>query len=39
MSYIDGFVLPLKEARLDEYRKMAETFAEKVAGMVRGLPV
>ena len=29
MTYIDGFVLPLKDAKLDEYRKMAETFAAK----------
>lgn len=29
MSYIDGFVLPLKDAKLDEYRKMAEMFARK----------
>jgi len=29
MSYIDGFVLPLKEEKLDEYRKMAEMFAGK----------
>ena len=29
MSYIDGFVLPLKEEKLDEYRGMAEMFARK----------
>jgi uncharacterized protein YbaA (DUF1428 family) len=29
MSYIDGFVLPLNEAKLDSYRTMAETFAAK----------
>jgi uncharacterized protein YbaA (DUF1428 family) len=29
MSYIDGFVLPLKEEKLEEYRAMAETFARK----------
>ncbi len=29
MSYIDGFVLPLKEEKLDEYRAMAEMFARK----------
>jgi uncharacterized protein YbaA (DUF1428 family) len=29
MSYIDGFVLPLKDEKLDEYRKMAEMFARK----------
>lgn len=29
MSYIDGFVLPLKEGNLDAYKAMADTFAEK----------
>ena len=29
MSYVDGFVLPLKESKLEEYRTMAETFAGK----------
>ena len=29
MSYIDGFILPLKDGKLDEYRKMAEMFANK----------
>jgi uncharacterized protein YbaA (DUF1428 family) len=29
MSYIDGFVLPLKDEKLDEYRAMAETFERK----------
>lgn len=29
MSYIDGFVLPLKDAKLDQYRGMAEMFARK----------
>jgi uncharacterized protein YbaA (DUF1428 family) len=29
MAYIDGFVLPLKEEKLDEYRAMAETFERK----------
>jgi uncharacterized protein YbaA (DUF1428 family) len=29
MSYIDGFVLPLKEEKIDNYRAMAETFAAK----------
>ncbi len=29
MSYIDGFVLPLKDDKLDEYRKMADMFAAK----------
>ena len=33
MSYIDGFVLPLKEGKLDDYRKMAESFAEKAAAL------
>ncbi len=25
MSYVDGFVLPVPEGKLEEYRKMAET--------------
>ena len=29
MSYIDGFVLPLKDDKLDEYTKLAEMFAKK----------
>lgn len=29
MSYIDGFVLPLNESKLDEYRQMADMFARK----------
>jgi uncharacterized protein YbaA (DUF1428 family) len=29
MSYIDGFVLPLKEGKKEAYREMAETFAAK----------
>jgi uncharacterized protein YbaA (DUF1428 family) len=29
MSYIDGFILPLKDAKLEEYRAMAEAFASK----------
>lgn len=29
MAYVDGFVLPVKKDRLEEYRKMAE-LAEKV---------
>ena len=29
MSYIDGFILPLKDAKLDEYREMAEMFSRK----------
>ncbi len=31
MSYIDGFILPLKDEKLDEYRRMAEMFARKAA--------
>lgn len=31
MSYIDGFILPLNDDKLDEYRGMAETFARKAA--------
>ena len=33
MSYIDGFVLPLKDEKLDDYRKMAEFFAGKAAAL------
>jgi len=29
MSYIDGFILPLSKGKEDEYRKMAEMFADK----------
>ena len=29
MSYIDGFVLPLPNGKEEEYRKIAQTFAEK----------
>lgn len=29
MSYLDGFILPLKEDKLDEYRAIAQTFARK----------
>jgi len=29
MSYVDGFILPLKEERLEEYRAMAEMFERK----------
>jgi uncharacterized protein YbaA (DUF1428 family) len=29
MSYIDGFVLPLKHDKLEEYTKLAEMFAKK----------
>jgi len=32
MSYIDGFVLPLKDDKLDEYTKLAEMFAKKAVG-------
>jgi uncharacterized protein YbaA (DUF1428 family) len=31
MSYIDGFILPLKSEKLDAYREMAETFASKAS--------
>ncbi len=31
MSYIDGFVLPLKNGKEDAYREMAEMFARKAA--------
>ena len=31
MSYVDGFVLPLKNGKEDEYRAMAETFARKAS--------
>ena len=33
MSYIDGFVLPLKDGKLDEYTKMAEMFARKASDL------
>jgi len=33
MSYIDGFILPLKDEKLDEYRTMAEMFARKAAAV------
>lgn len=29
MSYIDGFILPLRDEKLGEYRTMAEKFAAK----------
>jgi uncharacterized protein YbaA (DUF1428 family) len=29
MSYLDGFILPLKDENLDEYRRVAEMFARK----------
>jgi uncharacterized protein YbaA (DUF1428 family) len=33
MSYIDGFVLPLKNGKEDAYRDMAETFAAKASAL------
>jgi uncharacterized protein YbaA (DUF1428 family) len=33
MSYIDGFVLPLKDEKADDYRKMAEMFAAKASNL------
>ena len=29
MSYVDGFILPLKEEKLEEYRAMAKMFERK----------
>ncbi len=29
MSYLDGFILPLKDASLEQYRGLAEMFARK----------
>jgi uncharacterized protein YbaA (DUF1428 family) len=29
MSYIDGFIVPLKDDKVDEYRGLAEMFARK----------
>ena len=29
MTYVDGFILPLPKGKEDEYRKLAETFANK----------
>ena len=29
MSYIDGFILPLKDGKIDEYQAMAEMFSRK----------
>lgn len=29
MSYVDGFILPLKDEKLDEYRALAEMFERK----------
>ncbi|HVL78588.1 MAG TPA: DUF1428 domain-containing protein [Sphingomicrobium sp.] len=31
MSYIDGFVLPLRDEKAGDYRKMAEMFAAKAS--------
>ena len=33
MAYLDGFVLPLKDSNLDEYKKMAEMFAGKAKAL------
>jgi uncharacterized protein YbaA (DUF1428 family) len=33
MSYVDGFILPLKDERLAEYKKLAETFADKAKSL------
>jgi len=33
MSYIDGFVLPLKDDKLEEYTKLAEMFAKKAVAL------
>jgi uncharacterized protein YbaA (DUF1428 family) len=32
MSYVDGFVLPIKDGQIDAYRALAEKFAQKVTG-------
>ena len=29
MTYMDGFIMPLRDEKLDEYKPMAETFARK----------
>ena len=29
MAYVDGFILPLKDDKVAEYKPMAETFARK----------
>ncbi len=29
MTYVDGFILPLPKGKEEEYRKLAETFADK----------
>jgi uncharacterized protein YbaA (DUF1428 family) len=33
MSYVDGFILPLRSGKEEEYRKMAEMFAEKAQAL------
>ena len=33
MTYIDGFILPIKDANLAEYTPMAETFARKAKAL------
>lgn len=33
MAYLDGFILPLKEDKLDDYRAMAEMFANKAKSL------
>jgi uncharacterized protein YbaA (DUF1428 family) len=33
MSYIDGFVLPMKDEKREEYRAMAETFERKARAL------
>lgn len=33
MAYVDGFVLPLRDDRLEEYRRLADLFAEKARGL------
>ena len=33
MSYIDGFVLPMKDEKLSEYRAMADMFASKATAL------
>jgi len=33
MAYLDGFILPLKEDKFDEYKKMADMFAEKAKAL------
>ena len=33
MSYVDGFILPLPEDKVEDYRKMAEMFAGKATAL------